>query len=141
MKTMKYKLKLDYTADELKELRELSKDYESPMNAVREIADTDNGSYKVKGLQIKYANLAYEDEFDFMADINDTVMGTAIFPEPKKYYVHFVKGYKNGYTFAEIADTLECSDEDIRNIDDINQANLDVLSGLYDGTLTFSDIN
>lgn len=48
---------------------------------------------------------------------------------------------KNGYTFAEIADALNCSDEDIRNIDDVNQADLDVLSGLYDGTLTFSDIN
>lgn len=48
---------------------------------------------------------------------------------------------KNGYTFAEIADVLNCSDEDIRNIDDVNQANLDALSGLYDGTLTFSDIN
>lgn len=48
---------------------------------------------------------------------------------------------KNGYTFAEIADALGYSDEDIRNIDDVNQANLDTLSGLYDGTLTFSDIN
>lgn len=49
--------------------------------------------------------------------------------------------HKNGYTFAEIANALSCSDEDIRKIDDINQANLDVLSGLYDGTMTFSDIN
>lgn len=48
---------------------------------------------------------------------------------------------KNGYTFVEIADALNYSDEDVRNIDDINQANLDVLSGLYDGTLDFSDIN
>lgn len=48
---------------------------------------------------------------------------------------------KNGYTFAEIADVLNYSDEDIRNIDDVNKANLDVLSGLYDGTMTFSDIN
>ena len=48
---------------------------------------------------------------------------------------------KNGYTFIEIADALNYSDEDIRNIDDINQANLDVLSGLYDGSLDFSDIN
>ena len=48
---------------------------------------------------------------------------------------------KNGYTFAEIADALNYSDEDVRTIDDINQANLDALSGLYDGTLTFSDIN
>lgn len=49
--------------------------------------------------------------------------------------------WKNGYTFVEIADALNYSDEDIRNIDDINQANLDVLSGLYDGSLDFSDIN
>ena len=52
-----------------------------------------------------------------------------------------MKCAKNGYTFAEIADVLNYSDEDIRNIDDVNQANLDVLSGLYDETLTFSDIN
>ena len=48
---------------------------------------------------------------------------------------------KNGYTFTEIANVLRCSDEDIRKIDDINQANLDVLSRLSDGTLTFGDIN
>ena len=48
---------------------------------------------------------------------------------------------KNGYIFAEIANSLGYSDEDIRNIDDINQANLDVLSRLSDGTLTFGDIN
>ena len=48
---------------------------------------------------------------------------------------------KNGYTFAEIANALRFSDEDIRKIDDINQANLDVLSRLSDGTLTFGDIN
>lgn len=52
-----------------------------------------------------------------------------------------MKCVKNGYTFAEIADALNYSAEDIRNIDDVNQANLDALSGLYDGTLTFSDIN
>lgn len=49
--------------------------------------------------------------------------------------------HKNGYTFVEIADALNYSVEDVRNIDDINQANLDVLSGLYDGTMMFSDIN
>ena len=86
-KIMKYKLKLDYTADELKELRRLGEDYDSPMNAVREIADIVNGSYKVKDLQKKYSNLDYEDEFDFMVDINSAVMGTAIFPE-EKYVVH-----------------------------------------------------
>ncbi|KRK80106.1 hypothetical protein [Companilactobacillus nodensis] len=48
---------------------------------------------------------------------------------------------KNGYTFAEIADVLNYSAEDIRNIDDVNQTSLDVLSGLYDGTLTFNDID
>ena len=83
----KYKLKLDYTADELKELRGLSKVYDSPMNAVREIADIGNGNYKVKDLQKKYTSLDYEDEFDFMTDVNNMVRGTAIFPE-EKYVVH-----------------------------------------------------
>jgi len=36
-KIMKYKLKLDYTADELKELKRLSKDYKSPINAIYQI--------------------------------------------------------------------------------------------------------
>lgn len=31
--------------------------------------------------------MEYEDEFDFMADINNAVMGTAILPE-EKYVVH-----------------------------------------------------
>ena len=31
--------------------------------------------------------MGYEDEFDFMADVNNVVMGTAIFPK-KKYVVH-----------------------------------------------------
>jgi len=38
-------------------------------------------------LREKYLAMEYEDEFDFMADVNNVVMGTAIFPE-KKYFVH-----------------------------------------------------
>ena len=84
---MKYKLKLDYTEEELKELRLLSKNCNSPMNAIRTIADIGNGSDKIKDLQAKYEKLDYEDEFDFMADINNVVIGTAIFPE-ELYIVH-----------------------------------------------------
>lgn len=83
----KYKLKLDYTADELQELKELSKTYSSPMTAVNQIADIGNNSDKLKNLQIKYAGIDYEDEFDFMTDINNAVMGIAIFPE-ELYIVH-----------------------------------------------------
>jgi len=93
----KYKLKLDYTADELKELKRIEKNNSSPMNATRQIADIGNNSDKLKNLQIKYAGIDYEDEFDFMADINNVVMGTAIFPEPKKYYVHLIKGDSDSY--------------------------------------------
>ena len=84
---MKYKLKLDYTEEELKELRELRENHDSPMYATRQIADIGNGSDKLKNLQIKYAGIDYEDEFDFMADINNVVMGTAIFP-CELYIVH-----------------------------------------------------
>ena len=84
---MKYKLKLHYTSDELKELKILSKNFNSPMHAIRQIADIGNGSNKLKNLQIKYCTLGYEDEFDFMDDINNAVMGTAIFPE-ELYVVH-----------------------------------------------------
>lgn len=83
----KYKLKLDYTEEELKELKRIKKNNNSPMNATRQIADIGNNSDKLKNLQIKYAGIYYEDEFDFMADINNVVMGTAIFPE-EKYVVH-----------------------------------------------------
>ena len=83
----KYKLKLDYTADELKELKELGKNTNSPINATGRIAGIDNNSDKFKNLQLKYVDMDYKDEFDFMADVNNVIMGTAIFPE-KKYVVH-----------------------------------------------------
>ena len=81
----KYKLKLDYTADELKELKELSKTYDSPMYAISELLIA--GPHGVENLQAKYLEMRHEDEFDLMADINNVVMGTAIFPE-EKYFVH-----------------------------------------------------
>ena len=83
----KYKLKLDYTADELKELRRLSKDYKSPMNAIKQIVKEGVVGDQLGHLREKYLAMEYEDEFDFMADVNNVVMGTAIFPE-KKYVVH-----------------------------------------------------
>ena len=83
----KYKLKLDYTEDELKELKELRKNTNSPMNATGRIADIGNNSAKFKNLQLKYLDMDYKDEFDFMTDINNVVMGTAILPE-EKYVVH-----------------------------------------------------
>ena len=83
----KYKLKLDYTADELKELRRLSKDYKSPMNAIKQIVKEGVVGDQLGHLREKYLAMEYEDEFDFMADVNNVVMGTAIFPD-KKYAVH-----------------------------------------------------
>ena len=81
----KYKLKLDYTENELKELKELSKTYNSPMYAISELLIA--GTHGVENLQAKYFAIGREDEFDFMADINNVVMGIAIFPE-EKYVVH-----------------------------------------------------
>lgn len=83
----KYKLKLDYTADELKELKELMKDYESPMNAIYHIIETQTNDDILKNLRKKYITLDNHKDFNFMADINNVVMGTAIFPE-EKYVVH-----------------------------------------------------
>lgn len=82
---MKYKLKLDYTADELKELKELSKTYDSPMYAISELLIA--GTHGVENLQAKYLEMRHEDEFDLMADINNVIMGTAVFPN-KLYIVH-----------------------------------------------------
>lgn len=84
---MKYKLKLDYTADELKELKELRRYYDSPMDAIRQIARLKIGDDLFRNLRKKYFATRPADEFDFMADINNVVMGTAIFSE-KKYVVH-----------------------------------------------------
>jgi len=84
---MKYKLKLDYTADELEELRELSKAYDSPMTTVWQIVRAGDCNGPLEKLWAKYFEIKREDEFDFMADVNNVVMGTAIFPE-KKYVVH-----------------------------------------------------
>ena len=77
----KYKLKLDYTADELNELKRLRKTCNSLMCAISELLI--EGTHGVENLQAKYLTIEVADEFDFMADINNAVMGTAIFPEEK----------------------------------------------------------
>lgn len=84
---MKYKLKLDYTEDELKELKELIKDYKSPINAIHQIIIVASCDDPLRNLRAKYFAMGHENEFDFMADVNNVVMGTAIFPE-NKYVVH-----------------------------------------------------
>ena len=84
---MKYKLKLDYTAEELKELKELGKDCNSPMNTIYLIVQTETDGDIFRNLRRKYRMLDNHKEFDFMADVNNVVMGTAIFPE-EKYVVH-----------------------------------------------------
>jgi len=88
-KIMKYKLKLDYTEEELKELKRLSKDYHSPMKAIHRIVaeEMGTGDGPLRNLGAKYIAIGYKDESDFIADINNAVKGTAIFPE-KKYVVH-----------------------------------------------------
>ena len=83
---MKYKLKLDYTVDELKELKELSY-YNSPMDAIIRVARADAVSEPFRKLMLKLPSIAVDEEFDFMADINNVVMGTAIFPD-KLYIIH-----------------------------------------------------
>jgi hypothetical protein len=83
---MKYKLKLDYTVDELKELKELS-NYNSPMDAIIRVARADAVSEPFRKLMLKLPSIAVDEEFDFMADINNVVMGTAIFPD-KLYIIH-----------------------------------------------------
>ena len=83
----KYKLKLHYTENELRELKELGKAYDSPINAIHHITIVASCDDPLRNLQAKYFAIGYEDEFDFMADINNVVMGTAIFPE-EKYVVH-----------------------------------------------------
>lgn len=83
----KYKLKLHYTADELEGLKELRKDYESPINALHQIIIVSSCDDPLRNLRAKYFEIKPEDEFDFMADINNVVMGTAILPN-KLYIVH-----------------------------------------------------
>ena len=94
---MKYKLKLHYTADELKELKRFSTDYHSPMNAIKQIVKEGVVGDQLGHLREKYLAMEYEDEFNFMADVNNVVMGTAILPESKKYYVHLIKGDSDSY--------------------------------------------
>lgn len=83
---MKYKLKLDYTAGEIEELKYLSKGHKSPMAVIHWIVQLGDSNPFIN-LRAKYFAIGHEDEFDFMADVNNVVMGTAIFPE-KKYVVH-----------------------------------------------------
>ena len=83
----KYKLKLDYTEDELQELKILGVAYDSPIDAVYRLGEKESINDLFRNLQRKYRILDIHKEFDFMADINNVVMGTAIFPE-EKYVVH-----------------------------------------------------
>ena len=83
----KYKLKLDYTTLELEALKRLGEVCDSPMTAVWVVAEEEDCTGLFKKLHAKYTTIEHEDEFDFMADINNVVMGTAIFSE-KKYVVH-----------------------------------------------------
>jgi len=86
-KAKKYKLKLDYTEEELKELKEISINCSSSINAILEIVDSVSGDGLLRNLGAKYLTIDYEDDSDFVEDINNVVMGTAIFPE-NKYVVH-----------------------------------------------------
>ena len=83
----KYKLKLDYTADELQELRRLGKACDSPMTAVWRVVEAQECNAVFRNLREKYTAIEHEDEFNFMADVNNVVMGTAVFPN-KLYIVH-----------------------------------------------------
>lgn len=83
----KYKLKLDYTADELRELRRLGITYDDPMAAVYRVVEAQTYNDSFKNLWKKSQMLDIHKKLSFMADINNVVMGTAIFPE-KKYVVH-----------------------------------------------------
>ena len=89
-KAKKYKLKLDYTEEELKELKEISINCSSSINAILEIVESvsdisDDGLFRNLGR--KYITLGTNKEFDFVEDINNVVMGTAIFSE-EEYVVH-----------------------------------------------------
>ena len=86
-KAKKYKLKLDYTEEELKELKEISINCSSPISAIVEIVESVSGDGLFITLGRKYRTLGTNKEFDFVEDINNVVMGTAIFPE-KRYVVH-----------------------------------------------------
>lgn len=86
-KAGEYTLKLDYTAEELEELKELSKAYNSPMTAVWRVAGVRACNDPFRYLRRKYRRLDIHKEFDFMTDINNVIMGTAIFSE-EEYVVH-----------------------------------------------------
>lgn len=82
---MKYQLKLDYTENELKELKELGETYNDPMYAISRLLNAETRGFG--SLQAKYMTMEHTKEFDFMTDINNVVMGTAIFPD-KLYIIH-----------------------------------------------------
>ena len=86
-KAGEYKLKLNYTEEELKELKEISINCSSSINAILEIVESVSGDGLFRNSGAKYRTLGTNKEFDFVEDINNVVMGTAIFPE-NKYVVH-----------------------------------------------------
>ncbi|MQS88270.1 hypothetical protein [Companilactobacillus mishanensis] len=82
--TKKYKLKMKYTPEELKELKVM---INSRVSTIRILVDCIAKDYSYHALHSKYLNFPSSDDFDFMADIYNVVMDQVEWPE-KQYRVH-----------------------------------------------------
>lgn len=84
-----------YSKDEQKELEEAKDNgFLSAMTLIDAIVDNYDDCY---ALSEKYYREDPNRNNKMAKDIIDFYYGNAKFAESKKYYVHFVKGYKNGY--------------------------------------------
>ncbi|MQS52153.1 hypothetical protein [Companilactobacillus mishanensis] len=82
--TKKYKLKLKYTPDELKELKVINNGLVSTITI---LAKYISKNFHFHALHSKYLRISASEEFDFMADIYNAVMDQVEWPE-KLYRVH-----------------------------------------------------
>ncbi|PMD71483.1 hypothetical protein [Companilactobacillus nuruki] len=85
-----------WTKEERKELEE-AKDTENLGDFLHAITEY---RYKVTHYQYvwdKYDAAKTQDQFSIIQDIVDFYTDKAKFPEPKKYYVHFIKGDEYSY--------------------------------------------
>ena len=84
-----------YSENEQKELEEAKDNgFLSSMTLIYGIGDDDDDCHS---LSKKYYRENPNENEQMAKDIIDFYCDKAKFAEPKKYYVHFVKGYKNGY--------------------------------------------
>lgn len=98
-----------WTKEERKELEEAKDNgFGSAILLIKEITSDDDDCIALTG---KYTNEYYDADNRLARDIADYYAGEAKFAEPKKYYVHLIKGNENSYLSISWDRVVELNDK------------------------------